>query len=386
MNETMMRGKKMDLTNQRIRQSNRDMALILMIPTMILAKLIYLYVLPDKYYFDSWRMTSMLNEDGKFVAWEGYQTTVDFYRKINFFHLTNVNQWSLMLGPIMTLLIMYVVSKTKEMEMKECIFLLMSTGLLNIYVFNITKELIQMLFFLLILIIINLSINNTFLKIVGCAAVFYWESTFYRTYYIIMAVLTVFIYFLFNWLKNRRVIRKKEVFFTVALCFVAVFLFLYASQFISAEDYNEAISVRDSTANEMATTVISNPIPVNGNLGIFMFDYVINAVRMMFPLELMVKDVVYTPFVIYQFFILYYFIKTMVNLKRLDSNMVAVISCFSAYLLGSFIFEPDFGSWVRHESATFPILQMMAFRSNLYDSSMARQSREEIEVYETKNV
>ena len=42
--------------------------------------------------------------------------------------------------------------------------------------------------------------------------------------------------------------------------------------------------------------------------------------------------------------------------------MVA-LSCFIAYFLGSVVFEPDFGSWTRHEATTFPILQMMALGS-----------------------
>ena len=38
---------------------------------------------------------------------------------------------------------------------------------------------------------------------------------------------------------------------------------------------------------------------------------------------------------------------------------IIALSVFTAYLLGSFIFEPDFGSFVRHEAATFPVLHLM---------------------------
>ena len=39
------------------------------------------------------------------------------------------------------------------------------------------------------------------------------------------------------------------------------------------------------------------------------------------------------------------------------------LTCFSTYLFGSFMFEPDFGSWVRHESAAFTIFHLLAYKN-----------------------
>lgn len=357
----------MELRNQRIRQSNRDITLLLIPLVAVVAKLIQLFILPGKYFFDSWRMVSMLTEQDFMVAWSGYETTVDFYRAINIFDFTSIEQWSITLGLVMTPMMMVVISRTKEMEIRETVFVLMAAGLLNIYVFGITKEMIQILFFFAIYIIISLPIKNTFIKLLGCAAIFYWESTFYRGYYIIMAAMTIAIYFIILWLRKSEKISKKKVFMAIVFCFVTIFVMFYVSKFVMPEDFQEAINVRDISANEGANTVILNPIEVNGNYGIFMFDYVIAAVRMMFPIELLIKSPIYAPFVLYQFFILYYFIKALKNLKQLENDMVVAISCFTAYLFGSFVFEPDFGSWVRHEAATFPILQFLALRSNTYN-------------------
>lgn len=358
----------MDLKEQKILESNRDTTLLLIPVVAVLAKFIYFYILPDKYFFDSWRMVSMLVGDGKMQAWDAYETTVNFYRSINFLNLTTINQWSIVLGIIMTIMLMFIISRTYRMTIMQCLFVLMATGLLNIYVFNITKETVQLLFFVLIYIIICLPINNQYVKMILCALVFYWESTFYRTYYIIMAAMTVFLFLVFKWLRSREDIKKKHVALTIIMCFIAVFIFLYVSQFVSHDDYISALNIRDKSTITDATSIIKNPIEVNGNLGIFMFDYVINAIRMMIPIELIVKSPVYAPFVIFQIFILYYYIRVMINIKKININMVLVLSCFSAYLFGSFIFEPDFGSWVRHESATFPIMQMMVLQSENYNS------------------
>ena len=126
-------------------------------------------------------------------------------------------------------------------------FTLMIVGILNIYVFSITKETIQICFFFLVYLIIQLPLKNTLLKVIGCALVFYWESTFYRSYYIIMAAMTIFMYLIFVWLKQREKIRRKHVVIIVLMCFAAVFAFFYASQFVSHDDYISALNSRDGT-------------------------------------------------------------------------------------------------------------------------------------------
>ncbi|MCI9128030.1 MAG: hypothetical protein HFG28_12815 [Eubacterium sp.] len=362
----------MDLQQRKIRQQNRDLAIKLIIPVAILAKIIYIYFLPPRYFFDSWRMVAMLTDNGSMGAWTGYQDTVDFHTKINIFNLTDVNQFSIFYGIIMTPLILFMVSKVQEMEMKEVLFTLMATGVLNIYVFNINKEMIQILYFLAIYIVISLPIKNTLIKILGCAGVFYYESLSFRSYYILMAVMSIFLYVIFLWLRKRRKITKFIIIFTVFLCFAGIFAFFYASKFVAYDDYMDALNVRDGITSTVkdagggANSAIYNPITVNGNLGNFMIDYVINSVRMMFPIELLVKSPGYAPFFFYQIFILYYLFRTLKNIRDIDNKMVVVLSCFVAYFFGSVVFEPDFGSWVRHEATTFPIMQLLAFHSVSY--------------------
>ena len=179
----------MDLQDKKRRKSNRDMAIMLIIPTAILGKLIAFLVLPEKYFYDSMRMALMLTNSLKHGAWEGYTTTVNIFRKINVFNLTTREQWSIVLGIVGTLLVMIMISRVKEMSSLEVFFTLMSVGLLNIYAFNIAKEPVQMAFFLCIYIIIILPFNNSLIKIVGCALIFFWESNTFRTYYILMAVM-----------------------------------------------------------------------------------------------------------------------------------------------------------------------------------------------------
>ena len=159
---------------------------------------------------------------------------------------------------------------------------------------------------------------------------------------------------------------------------------MFASQFVDKKGYEDALNVRDQYANEDATSVINNPIEVNGNYVNFMIDYAACAVRMMIPVELIFKSPVYAPFFFYQIFVLVYLFRALKNLNRLNDQLFLALTCFMAYLFGSFVFEPDFGSWVRHEAAAFPVFYFLAYQD------LAVEKKDEVEVpmeiaYEAKD-
>lgn len=369
----------MDLQDKKRRKSNRDMAIMLIIPTAILGKLIAFLVLPEKYFYDSMRMALMLTNSLKHGAWEGYTTTVNIFRKINVFNLTTREQWSIVLGIVGTLLVMIMISRVKEMSSLEVFFTLMSVGLLNIYAFNIAKEPVQMAFFLCIYIIIILPFNNSLIKIVGCALIFFWESNTFRTYYILMAVMCLVLYVVFTIVKKIfKNLNILKVIIVTVMCFAAMFAFVFASQYVDKKSYEDAINTKVQHKNEGATSAIENLVESDGSFGKFMINYVINAVRMLLPVELLFKSPGYFPFVIYQVFILMYWIRTIKNIRIINERAFLSLICFTAYLFGSFVFEPDFGSWVRHEAASFPVFYIMAYE----DLSLKKEEKTE---YENQN-
>lgn len=352
----------MSLSEKKIRQSNRDTTLLLIPIVAIVGKLIQLFILPDKYFYDSSRMQSMMNKDGKMQAWgDAYETVVDIFSRLNFFNFTKIEQWSIELGIVCTVLLMIIISRVKEMSFMESIYTLMATGLLNIYVFVLSKEPIQMFFFICIMIIIFLPIKNSIIKLLGGSLIYYWESKTFREYYIMMLVMSLVLFFIFYILKKIKTIRVIHILFAVIVCYALMFAFVYASQFVTPEEYNSVMTVRDEYANEDANTTIANIWPVKDNYGLFMLNYVICSIRMMIPVELIVKSPVYFPFFIYQIWILVYWIKSLKNIKHINDNVLLAVTFFTAYLFGSVVFEPDFGSWVRHEAATFPLFHIMAF-------------------------
>ena len=342
------------------KEENRRMTMMLIPFVAALGKFVQFFILPDKYFYDSWRMNLMMQGETKQGWWSGYEDTINIFSKIDFFHFNSSKQWSIALGIVFTIALIIMLSRVKEMTMMESLYTLMAVGLLNIYVFNLAKEPIQMSFFFMIMIVIMLPINN-FVKMIGCALVYYWESTTFREYYIMMAAMTFALFFVFDWLRGRKRTKVWHIILAVIACFIAMFLFMYLSQYVDHEGYAEALKVRDQYANEDAVSVIKNPYEVNGNYGTFMIDYVVCAVRMMIPIELVAKSPVYAPFFIYQIFVLVYFFRALKNIRKLNKNIMLALTCFTAYLFGSFVFEPDFGSWVRHEAATFPLFHLLAY-------------------------
>lgn len=353
--------------DERIFRDNKILLMQLLVPVAVLAKFIQIVLLPDKYFYDSTRILSMSLGEDWMVAWGGsYETAADLFRSLNFFHFTTLVQWSITLGILFTVLLFVMVNRLPNPDLMQTVFLLASVGVCNIYIFNIGKDIIQFFYFFLVFLLIQMPIRSVWIKVGLAAAVFVWESVYFRSYYIIIAALTVVCFVVLRYLhyRSRRPTMLTAILTMIALMAVAL-LMIWLSQFVAYEDYQSLLTVRDVNLNEGAVTAIIN-IFEGESFGIFILNYFINAFRMMVPLELIPKGVFYLPFVIYQLFILYYLIRSYQKIRELSPEHLLALSVFTAYILGSFLFEPDFGSWVRHEAATFPVLHMIACSPVMY--------------------
>lgn len=350
-------------------KSNKMMITVALIPLTILSKILQFTFLPPKYFYDSSRMLSMSTGSNSMQAWgDAYEIVADVFRKINLLNFNSLEDWAFFLAFIFGIALIFMFSRIDEPDELQCIFTLCSIGLLNVYIFNISKDIIQYgIFFLIYLVIINKRLNKP-IKLALITYIFYWESTFFRSYYILMGALFIILYCIFNFIQKRnKPINKLMLLNIFFVIFFSMFLLIFFSQFISYEDYETLINIRHTATNEGATSSIRNIFDDNGNLGLYMVNYVINAVRMMIPVELLTNGVYYLPFVVYQVFILYYLVLAIKKVnKNTDDNIIFALCAFGGYLLVSFTFEPDFGSFVRHEAATFPILHLMVLNKSNY--------------------
>ena len=350
-------------------KTNKMTALVMLIPLTIMCKILQFTILPDKYFYDSSRMLSMSTGSNTMKEWgDAYEIVADLFRELNILNFTTLQEWAYTLAFIFGLILIFMITRADEPDKLQLFFIFCSIGLLNIYIFNISKDIIQYgIFFLMYLVMINKRIPN-FIKVIGCFLIFYWESTFFRSYYILMGVLFVILYGIIKVIQRKnKPINRRELAGIMIIIFIIMFLLIYFSQFLSYEDYERLINVRYAVPNEGAVSSISNWIDDRGNLALYMVNYAINSLRMMFPVELLLNGPFYAPFVIYQIIILYYFVLTIKDLdKDTSETAVLALSAFLGYLLVSFTFEPDFGSFVRHEAATFPVLHLLVLRKENY--------------------
>ena len=352
---------------------NKNALLALIFPVMIAAKIMVAYILPPKYFYDNNRMLGMTNvtlgfsSSSNMQEWEGdYRTASDLFARINFADLTTMLDWSICLGIIGTAIVLFMVLRADAPDLLQSLFVLATVGLLNIYIFNIGKDIIQFAFFFAVYLVLLVPLNNSLMKVLVCAGILYYESTFFREYYILIAALVLAVYAILAFFRSRQRLGLGSMLIIIVLLFVTIYLMMMVAQRIMPEEYDQVIGLRagyedafgDDNGGNMATA-IQNWIPGDG-LPIFMVNYIINAFRMMIPLELAIRDVYYLPFFIFQMMVTAYMVNLLRQINRLEDPTLFLALCvFLGYVLASFIFEPDFGSWTRHETATFPVLLLL---------------------------
>ncbi|ETY71974.1 hypothetical protein [Bifidobacterium moukalabense] len=352
---------------------NKNAVLALIFVVMLAAKLLTM-MLPAKYFYDNNRIVGMVNEDMSMEAWGGsYVVAANFFRAINIFGFTSISQWSWFLGMLLTLVVFFMVLRLPELDMVQTIFLLACVGLLNIYVFNIGKDAIQFLFFMAVYLVLLMPIKSSAVKIACAAIILYFESKVFRSYYVLIAALVLAIYcILAVFRRNHRLPPAVKIVITTVTMYLLVCVMMVVASVAMHSEYEQIMGIRDYSLSSRegdvdSVTIIKNWVGGDNstNLPLFLLNYLINAVRMMIPFELAIKGVQYLPFFCFQVAVTVYLAHLFGKLDEIeDETQFLAISIFLGYVLASALFEPDFGSWVRHEAATFPVLHLLVFSRN----------------------
>lgn len=350
---------------QALETRNKNTLLALIVPVMIAAKFMVAYALPDKYFYDNNRMLRMMLGTAGDIAWGGtYEIAADLFRSINFAGLETMVDWSICLGIIFTALAILMIIRADAPDFLQSLFMLATVGLLNIYIFTIGKDIIQFTFFLAVYVVLLLPIGNSLVKMLLSCGVLYYESTFFREYYILIAALIFAVYVILEFFRSRRQLGFGSMLIIIVLLFGVIYAMMATAQSIMPDEYQQIMDLRtgyDIAFGDSAdaSTLILNLIPGDG-LPMFMVNYVINAFRMLIPIELAMRGVFYLPFFMFQCMVTAYMVNLLRQINRINEPTLFLALCvFLGYALGSFIFEPDFGSWTRHEAATFPVLHLL---------------------------
>ena len=365
--------------NSKIRQNYKDninIFMFLCIVAAIASKLTETLFLPDKYFFDGNRIVEMVNEAVPKSNWYkgSYKVAADFFKRINIFNFTEHIQWSIMLGIVMTILVIIMFRKVEGLDTPQVCFGMMCVALLNIYIFNISKDAVQFLMFFIIYIVLSIKKIPIIIKMLFAAGVLYWVSNIYRSYYIIMSFFFVVIFIAFSIIRfKKKRLRWFQYLIVVVGLFAMVYVFLLSARSLYPKDYQDIMDARNYSNKQGQASAIEEPFEHNGNLNIFFEDYMIDSVRIMFPFELVQIGAFYVPFFAFQVFMLFYTVRGIKYMDELDDKSFIGLCIFIAFFLGSVLFEPDFGSFVRHEAATFPIIILMAFNPAMWNPKIKEQ-------------
>ena len=317
--------------------------LLLIFPIAVLAKVYqYKFTGSNNFGIMSYMLDAIYN--GNTYDFKSYTFPVKIYSLFSFLGFKTNLAWSIFYTIIFNLIIFALLLKYKKYSLKEYIFIYASMFILSWTVMNMNKDLIQLMFLLFIYAICSSKLKN-FWKLVLSATVFLFESLVFREYYILVAGLLIIVYFVFS--KRLKNPDRNHYFLDLALIFIIFFGGVFCAKFISPSSYNELIGRRDHLDNmEGVTTIIANKIE-GDSYPVFMVNYVINFIRICFPLELIGYGAKYFIFFLYQLMITWYLFK---SLRTINKNNLIYVSVILAYTIMMVASESDFGTLVRHQS------------------------------------
>ena len=328
--------------------------LLLIFPLIILAKWYQFNVL-NGYAFGiinriiEWLPTNIIPVD------LSYAFPLRIYRLIRFLPLNTALEWAIFWAIVMNVIFfVLLISFKQQYKLEEYIFIYVSMFILDVFVFNINKDLIQCLIVLLIFFIIKKN-GNSKVSLFLITIILFLESIFFRTYYILAVATILIVYYVLSSYLNRKPNKRKTI-FAIIIVLLLLFSFIFISQYFNAENYNQLIGRRDTVEEDLdAVTVIADWIPGDGFFN-YCLNYIINMFRMSFGLELLFKGVKYLPFIIYQ---IYLTINILKNIKKLNEQNMLNITFIVGYWLMLFASESDFGTLVRHQAILLPFYLKM---------------------------
>lgn len=275
-----------------------------------------------------------------------YQFGLDTYYLYEFF-----------LTIIGNLLLFFLVIRCKtKYTCIQGIFLILSIMTLNIFSFNLAKEPVQFLYFVLLFTLFTKQYRSrTKLFILSMLLILFTALSF-RMYYILIIYFSSIIYItsgLFNRI-NKTTLRIIILFVALTVAYMTLLVIL---EQINPSASLEIVRVRFRESDAVTTIQMFFQ---SQDVSLYSIDYFLLFFRLLFPVELGVFGIKYIVFAFVQLFFSVVYVSALKEWKSLDINRKISTIIFSGFLAMSAAFEPDFGSWIRHESVTVPLFLIMA--------------------------
>ena len=289
--------------------------------------------------------------------------TVFLFKILNIFRLTEYWQFEIVISVVFNALIIYFIyTSIPKWSVLQSVFFTSSVGVLNIFSFTLAKEPIQMMIFCGFCYAIrrHSSVNK---KMFSLFILIILTTALFRAYYILMLMFLIILHMFFFVIKPQTTRGKSLILLAIVSGYL---LFLIVAKYVDINIYNQLYYLKsDARANRFNTGITPLFLSIGSNDFFLVIDAILTTLRLMFPIELLFIKTT-TGFVstviifMYQLIVSVSVLKATVKWSDISDEKKIAIECFFAFLLMSAIFEPDFGSWMRHESVTLPILLIIS--------------------------
>lgn len=320
-------------------------------------------IFPPKYFYDTNVVLRLMTDTIAVNFQNSYATTAIVFQWMNqWFPMDSQLYGGLVLWALFILPTLWIAICYMKPTWEHYILFAAYTVLLPIFVWNVQKEAMQYAFFLLLLGVASRKTENNVVDALLVILLLIW-SILFRSYYLIVAAATAFFLILAKMPWQKWTCETKQhVVVGLALVMFGCLIFMYifwpdgVHQLFNGRMSVNAYRDADPDANTIILDLVQNK---NRRLFLYLLNYFFASVRMMIPLELIFKGLQYWPFVLMQIFwtaLILTALKKLLLGKCSNVPQKRFLCITLSWYLVSFLFEPDFGSFVRHQTGVYPVL------------------------------
>lgn len=283
------------------------------------------------------------------------------------FDPTSLNAWDALIalvgGMILLSMLSFFTGK-EDYTIVQAGLVLAAVALCGVYIFMLNKDFLQFLVFLTAFgfIISRMSFRG---KMASCTTLFVLEFLLWRQYYIIVAVFLAGLYFALKYACLKTISVRSRIVTFLALAIAGMFMFSMVLFVASPDNYAAVVGKHGVDREEYTVMAAASGIASLINVTpssppyLFVANWVVNTVRLLFPMELFLKGPYYAVFAVYQLCISFFAFRALSRAKETNREAMLAVALYFAFVLASSTFEPDFGSWVRHETACLPVILLV---------------------------
>lgn len=276
-------------------------------------------ILPDKYFYDSRSILKMIKiEDFYERSGDSYGLTAYIF---SFIPLKTLKQFNVYIYIVFILFFIKLILNSSR-EVKFYIINFMYLFLSIIYLIRPGKEILQLGI---------LGLCYFFRKYIPIFLLI--SGILFRHYLIIQAGIYLGIWFL---LKKR----KKKLWIVLLIIIFILINIKFPQILIKIFTIRDFVNKGRLNANDAKSIIVN--IFQSELIIVCYINYFINFIRLLLPIELLFKSIKYIPYIFFQ---IYLSLKLWELRKKMNNEYVILLYSF---ILVSVIFEPDFGSFLRH--------------------------------------